>query len=98
LGDRPALHFAISFAKCENGLRHAAPAIKVREGEGKVFFSEEKKQKTFISAPAARSRPWPRTWEWRKNESLLVLFFRKEQSFRGAEVRAVRRYRRWGLY
>jgi hypothetical protein len=27
----------------------------------RTFFSEEKNQKTFIPAPAARSRPWPRT-------------------------------------
>jgi hypothetical protein len=28
----------------------------------KIFFSEEKKQKTFISGAVAGSRPWPRSW------------------------------------
>jgi hypothetical protein len=47
----------------------------------KAFFSEEKKQKTFVPAPADRSRPWPRSWERRRNKSLLLLFFRKEGLF-----------------
>jgi hypothetical protein len=46
-----------------------------------MFFSEEKNQKTFTSALAARSRPWPRPWERLRDKSLLVLFFRKEHSF-----------------
>jgi hypothetical protein len=48
-----------------------------------MFFSEEKNQKTFIPAPAARSQPnpqalGPRLWERRRSKSLLLLFFRKE--------------------
>jgi hypothetical protein len=43
-----------------------------------VFFSEEKNQKTFDSAPADRSRPWPDRLHLLKNKSLLLLFFRKE--------------------
>jgi hypothetical protein len=38
-----------------------------------VFFSEEKNQKTFVPAHAAK-------WELRSNKSLLLLFFRKEDS------------------
>jgi hypothetical protein len=53
--------------------------------ERKHFFSEEKKQKTFIPAPAERCRPTPealepRSWKLRRSKSLLVLFFRKEHS------------------
>jgi hypothetical protein len=43
-----------------------------------MFFSEEKNQKTFASALADRSRPWPDRWKRRRNKSLLLLFFRKE--------------------
>jgi hypothetical protein len=46
-----------------------------------MFFSEEKNQKTSMSAPADSCRPWPDTWKRPKNKSLLVLFFRKEHSF-----------------
>jgi hypothetical protein len=46
--------------------------------KAKAFFSEEKKQKTFISPPAPTSRPWPESWVQHRNKSLLVLFFRKE--------------------
>jgi hypothetical protein len=48
------------------------------EREERVFFSEEKKQKTFASPPLPRSRPWPATCRGRMNKSLLLLFFRKE--------------------
>jgi hypothetical protein len=41
------------------------------EKERKAFFSEEKKQKTFIL------RPWP------GRKSFLVLFFKKEHSYWG---------------
>jgi hypothetical protein len=46
-----------------------------REKERKAFFSEEKKQKTFMSLQVARVRP-----RWRRSKSLLVLFFRKEHT------------------
>jgi tRNA(Leu) C34 or U34 (ribose-2'-O)-methylase TrmL len=48
--------------------------------EAKLFFSEEKNQKTFSPAQAAISRPWPPSGKLRRNESLLLLFFRKEDS------------------
>jgi hypothetical protein len=44
----------------------------------KVFFSEEKKQKTFISQPLPISRPWPASLRSTRIKSLLLLFFRKE--------------------
>jgi hypothetical protein len=44
-----------------------------------MFFSEEKNQKTFGSALAQPVRPWPGTWERRRDKSLLLLFFRKEE-------------------
>jgi hypothetical protein len=47
--------------------------------ERKVFFSEEKKQKTFESALAQRYRPWPERLSQRNRKSFLVLFFKKEQ-------------------
>jgi len=43
-----------------------------------MFFFEKKNQKTFIPAHADTSGPLPRSWELRKNKSLLLLFFRKE--------------------
>jgi hypothetical protein len=43
-----------------------------------MFFSEEKNQKTFISSPLPRSRPWPGCLRRRRDKSLLLLFFRKE--------------------
>jgi hypothetical protein len=48
--------------------------------EGRVFFSEEKKQKTFMFWQLHIGRPWPEYFNRRRNKSLLVLFFRKEQS------------------
>jgi hypothetical protein len=50
------------------------------QSKGRLFFSEEKNQKTFTSAPAYRSRPWPERWVLRRIKSLLVLFFRKERN------------------
>jgi hypothetical protein len=50
-------------------------------------FSEEKDAKRLLFlAPAERSRPipealGPRTWEWQRIKSLLVLFFRKEHAY-----------------
>jgi hypothetical protein len=41
-------------------LRPLTFELAVREG---LFFSEEKNQKTFNSAPAYRSMPWPDSWE-----------------------------------
>jgi hypothetical protein len=32
-----------------------------------VFFSEEKNQKTFMSSPLRRSRPWPRWFREPRN-------------------------------
>jgi hypothetical protein len=32
-----------------------------------MFFSEEKNQKTFMSAPAYACRPWPERWEVAEN-------------------------------
>jgi hypothetical protein len=43
-----------------------------------MFFSEEKNQKTFASALAFRSWPWPVCFRLLRDKSLLVLFFRKE--------------------
>jgi hypothetical protein len=39
-----------------------------------MFFSEEKNQKTFISALVPCSRPWPDTWVQRGNKSLFASF------------------------
>jgi hypothetical protein len=46
-----------------------------------MFFSEEKNQKTFTSPPLPGSRPWPDGCRSAGNKSLLLLFFRKEDSF-----------------
>jgi hypothetical protein len=48
--------------------------------QARMFFSEEKNQKTFISPPLPRSRPWPGYCRSARNKSLLLLFFRKEVS------------------
>jgi hypothetical protein len=48
------------------------------KGEGQMFFSEEKNQKTFIPALYPGFRPCPERWGALKNKSLLLLFFRKE--------------------
>jgi hypothetical protein len=67
--------------------RHFSPAWAEWQGNveqrlrRKVFFSEEKKQKTFMMAPADRSRPWPDRWNQPRIKSLLVLFFRKEHTY-----------------
>jgi hypothetical protein len=44
-----------------------------------MFFFEKKNQKTFISALAARGRPWPDSWERRENKVFLLLFFQKKK-------------------
>jgi putative hemolysin len=46
----------------------------------KAFFSEEKKQKTFIFCALPHSPAKSRIWVQAKSKSLLVLFFRKEQN------------------
>jgi hypothetical protein len=46
--------------------------------KARMFFSEEKNQKTFNSPALPRSRPWPVGLRWRRCKSLLLLFFRKE--------------------
>jgi hypothetical protein len=48
--------------------------------EERVFFSEEKKQKTFISPQLPIGRPCPGYRRRRRNKSFLVLFFKKEHS------------------
>jgi hypothetical protein len=52
-----------------------AASVHRRAFSGKLFFSEEKNQKTFIFALAERSVPWPTDGELRKTKSLLLLFF-----------------------
>jgi hypothetical protein len=52
-----------------------------RHRTGKVFFSEEKKQKTFIFPPLPRSRPWPGSSRSAEAKQSFGSFFRKEQSF-----------------
>jgi len=44
-----------------------------------MFFSEEKNQKTFTAALAETLRPWPASRKAAENQSLLLLFFRKEE-------------------
>jgi hypothetical protein len=46
-----------------------------------MFFSEEKNQKTFIPGASGNRAQSPRSWKPRRNKSLLLLFFRKEESF-----------------
>jgi hypothetical protein len=48
--------------------------------KARMFFSEEKNQKTFISGGVPTLRPNPGSIRWRKDKSLLVLFFRKEHT------------------
>jgi hypothetical protein len=55
-------------------------SVRPEGRQGKFFFSEEKKQKTFTSPPLPRSRPWPVGFRSAQNKSLLVLFFRKEHT------------------
>jgi len=47
--------------------------------ESKMFFSEEKNQKTFIPGLHPSGRLNPATWSLRRIKSLLLLFFRKEE-------------------
>jgi hypothetical protein len=39
----------------------------------RLFFSEEKNQKTFKSAPAHRSGTWPGRWERLGNKEIFIL-------------------------
>jgi hypothetical protein len=59
--------------------RIALPAVESRES-GRIFFSEEKKQKTFVSPPVRRWEAMAGILPPARRKSLLVLFFRKEQS------------------
>jgi predicted dienelactone hydrolase len=45
------------------------------------FFSEEKKQKTFISGGAERCRPLPRSWALRRKQKFFGSFFQKRTFF-----------------
>jgi hypothetical protein len=45
----------------------------------KAFFSEEKKQKTFISPSLPSRRPWPGSIRGRQNESFFGSFFSKKE-------------------
>jgi len=49
--------------------------------EKRIFFSEEKKQKTFFSPQLGRSWPWLGSCRMRRNKSFWVLFFKKELLF-----------------
>jgi hypothetical protein len=51
-----------------------APAIKANQ-ERKAFFSEEKKQKTFISCP------WPTNMPHHKEQKFFGSFFQKRTSY-----------------
>jgi hypothetical protein len=44
----------------------------------KSSFLKKRSKKLLFLGAAARSRPWPRSWNLRRHKSLLVLFFRKE--------------------
>jgi hypothetical protein len=46
--------------------------------EERMFFSEEKNQKTFDPPSVLRFEHGPARFRWRRIKSLLVLFFRKE--------------------
>jgi hypothetical protein len=48
--------------------------------EERIFFSEEKKQKTLISSQLDIAWPRPGSSRARRNKSFLVLFFKKEHS------------------
>jgi hypothetical protein len=61
-----------AFSACA-GRRQAKPRVWLR-----MFFSEEKNQKTFISAHADRYVIWPDGWENARDKSFLLLFFKKE--------------------
>jgi hypothetical protein len=77
IGRAPLFLPAYMAGKGIAGQREGGEMLHLRNS----FFSEEKKQKTFIPAPAAGSRPWPRTWVQRGNKSFLVLFFKKEHPY-----------------
>jgi hypothetical protein len=61
---------------CASGVASARPLAPTQE---RIFFSEEKKQKTFMSSQLPIEWPWRASRRERRNKSLLVLFFRKEQ-------------------
>jgi hypothetical protein len=46
----------------------------VRAKTRKAFFSEEKKQKTFMSGALPTLRPWPESISGRRNKSLFASF------------------------
>jgi hypothetical protein len=48
---------------------------------GKVFFSEEKNQKTFISPQFSRSRPWPGSCRRRHKRIEVFWFFFSKKNF-----------------
>jgi hypothetical protein len=53
--------------------------------KGSNFFSEEKKQKTFISLPFPGSSPWPGSMRGRpRNKGLFASFYseKEDSSFR----------------
>jgi hypothetical protein len=54
-----------------------ATGFRIKE---RMFFSEEKNQKTFMPQPVDRSGTWPAEGKLRRIKSLLLLFFRKEDS------------------
>jgi hypothetical protein len=56
----------------------------------KVFFSEEKKQKTFIFPLAQMSGHGFQVGRRRENKSFLVLFFKKEHSCLSVRARPMK--------
>jgi hypothetical protein len=52
-----------------------------RKWTARMSFSEETNQKTSKSERAAPLRPWLAMWKRRRNKSLLLLFFRKEDFY-----------------
>jgi hypothetical protein len=64
----------------------AGAGLEFADDLRKVFFSEEKNQKTFVPPLVPISRPWPGCCRSDRNKSLLLLFFRKEESFFSAEA------------
>jgi hypothetical protein len=49
--------------------------------KARIFFSEEKNQKTFISWQAARSRPWPPNGEPAEKQKSFASFLQKRRFF-----------------
>jgi hypothetical protein len=46
-----------------------------------MFFSEEKNQKTFMSAPADGSGPWPESWDAAQNIKVFCFFSSEKKTF-----------------